>query len=80
MGGGGIITYVREDIPSKAVNLVSIPGDIEGVFIELNFRKAKCLLFSTYLPPWQNKTYYFKELSKALYVYGARYDNIILVS
>ena len=79
LGGGGIITYVREDIPSKAVNLVSIPDDIEGVFIELNFRKAKWLLFSTYLPPWQNKTYYFEELSKALDVYGARYDNIILV-
>ena len=57
LGGGGIITYVREDIPSKAVNLVNIPDDIEEDFIELNFRKAKWLLFSIYLPSRQNKTF-----------------------
>ena len=51
LGSGGMIKCVHEDIPSKAVNLVGIPDDIERVFMELNFRKAKWLLFSTCLPP-----------------------------
>ena len=77
--GGGIITYVREDIPSKILNLVDIPNDIEGTFIEINLRKAKWLIFSTYLPPWQDKGYYFETIAKALDVYGAKYENMILV-
>ena len=56
LGGGGIITYIREDIPSKRLNLVNVPDDIEGTFIELNLRKSKWLIVSTYLPPWQDKT------------------------
>ena len=76
---GGIVTYVREDIPSKILNLVDIPDDIEGTFIEINLRKAKWLIFSTYLPPWQDKSYYFESIAKALDVYGAKYENIILV-
>ena len=43
--GGGIITYVREEIPSKILNLVDIPNDIKGKFIEKNLRKAKWLIF-----------------------------------
>ena len=50
--GGGIITYVREDIPSKILDLVDIPNDIEGTFIEINLRKVKWIIFSRYFPPW----------------------------
>ena len=32
------------------------------------------------LPPWQDKSYYFDNISKALDVYGATYENMILVS
>ena len=31
--GGGILLYIREDIPSK---LLSINGNIEGFFVEIN--------------------------------------------
>ena len=36
--GGGILIYVREDIPSKELNK-RVLEDIEGIFIEVNFRK-----------------------------------------
>ena len=49
--GRGVIIYVREDIPSKKHKL---PQDVEGVFVELNFRKIKWLLFETYHSPSQN--------------------------
>ena len=77
--GGGIVTYVREDIPSKRLHIDKLPDDIEGTFIEINLRKAKWIIFAAYLPPWQDKDYFFESVTKALDVYRAKYDNIILV-
>ena len=51
---GGVIIYVREDIPSKILEKHKLPQDVEGVFVELNFRKIKRLLFETYHSPSQN--------------------------
>ena len=49
--GGGILIYVREDIPCKLLDKHIFPDDIEGLFVELNFRKSKLLLLGTYPPP-----------------------------
>ena len=49
--GGGVIIYVREDIPSKILEKYKLPQDAEGTFVELNFRKIKWLLFGTYHSP-----------------------------
>ena len=54
------------------------PDDIEGLFIELNFRKAKWLLFGIYHPPTQSDSYYFNNLDKALDLYS-HYDKQLLV-
>ena len=37
--GGGIMVFVREDIPSKVISKETLSK--EGMFIELNFRKKK---------------------------------------
>ena len=37
--GGGLLIYVRDCIPFKQLQKHTIPDDIEGMFIELNFRK-----------------------------------------
>ena len=39
--GGGVIIYVRNYISSKVLETHRLPQDIQGIFIELNFRKAK---------------------------------------
>ena len=52
--GGGILIYVREDIPCKELFLHNFPTDIEGIFIELNLRKTKWLILASYYPPSQN--------------------------
>ena len=49
--GGGVITYVREDIPSKVLRKHLFPNDIEGIFVKTKFRKSKWLLCGTYHPP-----------------------------
>ena len=42
--GGGVLIYVREDIPSKPLTDHKLSHDIEGIFVELNLRKNKWLL------------------------------------
>ena len=76
--GGGILIYVREDIPSKELNDHTFPDDIEGVFVELNFRKTKWLLMGSYHPPSQSDQYYFNKVSNSLDMYIHKYDNFIL--
>ena len=49
--GGGLLVYIREDIPSKELKSHTLAEDIEGIFIEINLRKCKWLLFATYHPP-----------------------------
>ena len=62
--GGGIFINVRSDIPSKVLTKHSFPNDIEILFVEINFRKSKWLLFRTHHPPSQNDQHYFIQSSK----------------
>ena len=87
--GGGVMIYVREDIPSKELQMHSFPqvtfnsrdpeGPIEGIFVEINFRKCKWLLFGTYHRPTQNDNYYFDQITQALDIYIRKYDKFVLV-
>ena len=45
--GEGVMIYIREDIPSKRLDKHVFPYDMEDLFVELNFRKCKWLLFRT---------------------------------
>ena len=42
--GGGTMTFICDDAPSRVLTKHVFPDDIEGLFIELNFTKAKGLL------------------------------------
>ena len=42
--------YIREDIPTKSLVVSTISNDIEGLFIEINFRNRKWLLCGAYNP------------------------------
>ena len=72
--GGGVIIYVTEDIPSKNF----FPNDIEGIFVEINFRKSKWLLYGTYHPPSHSDRYYFDKIDKVLDVYSQP-EKVVLV-
>ena len=76
--GDGIMIFTRDDIPNRVLTKHVFPDDIKGLFIELNFRKTKWLLFGTYHPPTQSDSYYFKNLDKALNLYS-HYDKKLLV-
>ena len=77
--GGGVIVYVRDYIPSKQLTKHKLPDDItEGVFIEVNLRKIKWLIFGTYHSPSQPEEYFFKHVGYALDTYGQTYENFLL--
>ena len=77
LNGGSVMIFVKEDIPSKVLTKRNFPSDVEGLFVQLSFRKPEWLLFRTYHPPAQNDQYIFNCIDKTLDVYG-NYDNILL--
>ena len=88
INGGGVLIYVRVDIPSRELNKHHFPdvifnmhdteGPIEGMFIEINLKKCKWLLFGTYHRPSQNDEYYFNQIIQALDIYIKTYDRFLL--
>ena len=76
--GGGILIYVRQDIPSNQLKKHTFAANIEGIFIEINLRKSKLLLLGTYHPPTQDKKFYFENIGRALDYYSQKYEKILL--
>ena len=48
INGGGIMIYIRDDIANKEVRSQTVTIDLEGIFVEINLRKKKWLLFAGY--------------------------------
>ena len=76
--GGGVMIYIRGDIPRRLLSKHVFPSDIEGLYIELNFRKSKWLLLRTHHLPSQSDQYYFNNLDKSLDTYS-NYEKTFLV-
>ena len=76
--GGGVLVFIREDIPSKQLSTHNLPGDIEALLIEINIRKTKFLLLGGYHPPSQSDNYFFDNISRVLDTYRSSYDKILL--
>ena len=77
--GGGIIIYIREDIPCKELKTPKLPKDIEGIFIELNLRKTKWLLMGAYNPQKGLISYFLHHVGIELDKFIGNYDNILLL-
>ena len=76
--GGGVLIYVREDIPCKQLTKHILPDDIEGIFVEISLRKTKWLLFGGYRPPRQQAEYFLKHVNYALDTYRQTFDKFLL--
>ena len=74
--GGGILVFIREDIPTK---LIDSQMKIEGFFIELNLRRKKWLLCCSYNPKYSQISHHLKEIGKDLDVLTSNFDNSILM-
>ena len=72
--GGGILVYVREDIPSKLIPMQS--SSIEGFFIELNLR---WLLSCNYNSHRSLILEHLSIIENDLDILSANYDKIFLM-
>ena len=77
--GEGLLVHIREDIPCKKLKSHSFAEDLEDIFIEINLRKCKCLLFATYHHTSQCDKYFFDYFSRSLDIYNALYDKFVLI-
>ena len=77
--GGGIIIYVREDIPCKEIKNHYLPKDIEGIFIELNLRNKKWILFGGYNAKKERISYFLNHVGQAIDKFIGNYDNLLLI-
>ena len=62
--GGGILLYIRENIPSTLVNFPGATGDIENLFVEINLRKKKWLLGCCYKSSQTYDFVFFRHYEK----------------
>ena len=74
--GGGILLYIRDDIPSKLIESKMI---IEGLFAEINLRKKKWLLCCSYNPKKSLISNHLKEIGNNLDLFSSKYDNCLLL-
>ena len=77
--GGGLLVYIKDNIPAKVLPDNDLANDIEGIFIELSFKNDKWILFGTYHPPGQCPTHYFSEVGRVLDKYLVSHSKYVLV-
>ena len=75
--GGGILLYVREDIPAKLLSH-DFPS-AESFFIEINLHKKKWLISCSYNPHKSNIGKHLEVISRSLDTFPTKYENIILL-
>ena len=75
--GGGILLYVREDIPSNLITVDISP--IESFYVELNLRNNKWLINCSYNPHKCLIGNHLDAVSKTLDLHSSTYDKIILL-
>ena len=75
--GGGIMLFVREDIPSKSLLAENAP--IEGFYIEINYLRKTVANCGSYNPHRTTIDNHMDSLSKNLALYSSTYENYIVL-
>ena len=82
ISGGGVLIYVRMDIPSKQLKKHKFSKNVEALFLEINLRKCWFLLAGIYHSKHPiygtNDVDFFEQIGFALDVYS-NYDTFLLV-
>ena len=67
--GGGILLYVRDDIPSRLLPDYKIKDNLELFFVEVNIRKKKWLHSCSYNPQKSNISNHLHHLKTKVWMY-----------
>ena len=74
--GGGILLYIREDVPSK---LLTIENITETFLVEVNLHKKKWLISCSHNPSKALIVNYMTILSKNIDIYTTKYSNLLFL-
>ena len=74
--GGGLLLYVRRDIPSK---LIKSETNYEGLFVEIRLNKEKWLIGCSYNPHLNTIDDHLEKLQISIDSLSHKYDNLILL-
>ena len=74
--GGGLLLYVKEDIPSSLLNLDT---SYEAMYIEINVRKKKWLIGCSYNPKQNMIAPHLEQVGQYLDKYLTNYDQFLLL-
>ena len=77
--GGGVILYTREDLPCREFKINCDNNALEGIFLELNLRKTKWLIFGGYNFNKCNIEKYLFTLGKILDNYMSKYEHFLFL-
>ena len=75
--GGGILLFVREDIPAKVLSH-GFPST-ESFFVEIILHKKKWLINCSYNPTKNNIKNHLETISRALDTFSTKYENLVLL-
>ena len=76
---GGVIVYVREDVPSRELTSHIVTDNFEGIFLEINLKKTKWLLFGGYNYHKSNIGNFLGKLGPSLDHYMTKFDNFLIL-
>ena len=74
--GGGIMLFVREEIPLKSLSEYKPNSSVENIFIEINLRSKKWLLSCSYNPNLTLLNNHVQNISRGLDFYSSKCDNL----
>ena len=77
--GGGLLVYVKEDIPCSQLTNPPVHDLLDIIAVELNFWKQTWLLIVVYKSPSISDTALFEQMSNVIDHYLQKYQNIVLI-
>ena len=77
INGGGIMLFVRKDIPAKLIASETPP--VEGLYVEVKLRKKKWLISCSCNPNKSMICQHMEQLAKSMDLYSTTYENFIFL-
>ena len=73
------MVFVKLHIPSRILNDFKVPSNIQIIPFEINLKKEKWLVASTYKAPSQESKYFLWYLTNLLEFYSTRYEKVLVL-
>ena len=77
--GGGIMLFIRDNIPFRLLKPGNLSSNTEAFFTEINLRKKKWLMCWCYNPNKSLINKFTHDIGKALDSFIGNYDNFLIV-